>query len=520
MREFRDQEINIDEVKARIRQAVALREAEGRTSFIKASAELFDLLSADDFSAKCLSADELSLDGELSLSPVEVDRLKLQPEFAGRGDDHYHVNDLLKYHDHEFIWNAYLALLKREPDEEGLRQYLAKLRNSRFNKIDVLASLRFSPEGKRKNVTIDGLRLPALIRKLYRVPALGYLTELTVGLARLPLLIRNQRQIEGYLVGQQERVAAHTNSTNQALADRINDTQHLLAHRLRNLDQKMTQAYAQLNESFSRSMSELGTEQKQIARLQHKQMAALFRRQERLGEERLTERKLPISANGARLDLDELYASFQSRFRGETAEVKENLKIYLPLMRDSGIVSDILDIGCGRGEWLELLREEGLPARGLESNRALVAAARSRNLEIVEADATVYLRGLPEKSLQAITAFHFIEHLGIEELIELLIEARRTLRPDGLVILETPNPKNLVVGACNFYSDPTHRRPLFPESLEFILNHSGFVRTRIQYLHPVEGSPFDNGDAGAQALHAWFFSPRDYAVIAYKPAGN
>src|SRR5712692_6148768 len=212
MTEVRDSEINVDELKARIRQAVALREAEGRTSFIKASAELFDLLSAEDFSAKSLSADELSLDGEISLSPAEIDRLELQPEFARRRDDHYHVNDLLKYHDHEFIWNAYLALLKREPDEEGLRRYLAKLRDGRFNKIDVLASLHFSPEGKRKNVTIDGLRLPALIRKLYRVPVLGYLIELTVGLARLPLLIRNQRQIEGYLVGQQERVAAHANS--------------------------------------------------------------------------------------------------------------------------------------------------------------------------------------------------------------------------------------------------------------------------------------------------------------------
>ncbi|HSP61775.1 MAG TPA: methyltransferase domain-containing protein, partial [Pyrinomonadaceae bacterium] len=404
------------------------------------------------------------------------------------------------------------------------RTYLKKLRSGRFNKIDVLASLRFSPEGRRNAVTIDGLRTPAFIRRLYRLPILGYLMELTVGLARLPSLIRNQRQIEGYLVAQGERVATHFNNTSWALTKHINSTNQTLADQLsslnQNLNQHVNQAHAQLSKSFSRSISELATAQKAIARAQHQQVAALFREQQRASRDRSAsepETESVPAASERRSILDELYASFENQFRGSPEQIKEGLKIYLPLLKDAGITSDILDLGCGRGEWLELLRDEGWQARGVDSNRALIDQCR-QELEITEADAIAYLRGLPENSLGAVTAFHFVEHVGLEALIDLLDEINRTLKPGGLLIVETPNPKNLVVGACNFYSDPTHRRPLFPETLQFIFNHRGFVRTQLQYLHPVEGSPFQDPSEASQALNSWLFSARDFAIVAWKPA--
>ena len=499
-------EVNIQELKTRIQEAVARRQAAGQTSFINASAELFDLLLADDL-AVGLPVSGFSPNGELSLAPAEITRLALQPEFICRRDDHYHVNDLLKYHDHQFVWNAYRALLKREPDEEGLRTYLKQLRSGGFNKIDVLASLRFSPEGRRNAITIDGLRTPAFIRRLYRLPILGYLMELTVGLARLPSLIRNQRRIEGYLVAQGERVATHFNNTSWALADQLSSLNQ-------NLNQHVNQAHAQLSESFTHSISELATAQKAIARAQHQQVAALFREQQRA----LPNGSVPgskIDARDRQLVLDELYASLENQFRGSPEHIKESLGVYLRLLKDAAITSDILDIGCGRGEWLELLRAEGLRARGVESNHPMIDQC-PKELEIVEADAIAYLRGLPENSLSAVTAFHFVEHIRLEELIDLLDEINRALRPGGLLIVETPNPKNLVVGACNFYSDPTHRRPLFPETLQFILDHRGFVRTQLQYLHPVEGSPFQDGSEAAQALNSWLFSARDFAIIGWK----
>jgi len=111
-----------------------------------------------------------------------------------------------------------------------------------------------------------------------------------------------------------------------------------------------------------------------------------------------------------------------------------------------------------------------------------------------------------------------VEHVGLAELINSLDEINRVLKPGGLLIIETPNPKNLVVGACNFYSDPTHHKPLFPETLEFIVSYRGFVGLRLQYLHPVEGSPFQDPGEASQALNSWLFSARDFAIVGWKPS--
>src|SRR5713101_1929777 len=461
-------EIDIQAIKSGIKQAVARRQAAGQTSFINASARLLELLSRDVSALANGSAEG---------------RFRLQPEFIPNSDDHYHVRDLLQYHDRDFVWNAYRALLKREPDGEGLSAFLEKLRSGRFNKIDVLARLRFSPEGKRNQVTIDGLRLPATIRRLYRVPVIGYVVELVVGVARLPALIRSQRQIESHLIAQQERLANHSN---------------------------------ELRESFALSLSRLAEEQKAITRAQHTQLAALFLAQNATRNGSVP--GLAADTGDRRLVLDELYASFENQYRGTPEHIKEGLKVYLPLLKDAGITSDILDLGCGRGEWLELLREEGWQACGVESNRAMIDNQRGQNLEVVRADALAYLRGLPENSLRAVTAFHFVEHVEFAELINLLDEINRVLKPGGLLIVETPNPKNLVVGACNFYSDPTHNKPLFPETLEFIVSYRGFARTQLQYLHPVEGSPFQDPGEASQALNSWLFSARDFAIVGWKPS--
>ena len=484
-------EIDIQAIKSGIQRAVARRQAAGQTSFINASAQLLELLSREP----------LSLPGEAPVGEARVDQFRSQPEFIPNRDDHYHVTDLLKYHDRDFVWNAYRAVLKREPDSEGLTAFLEKLRSGRFNKIDVLGRLRYSPEGRRQGVTVDGLKVPATIRRLYRLPVIGYLLELAVGLARLPSLVRNQRQIEGHLIAQQERLAGHLNQTNFELRDSLSELNQALAH---------------LRDTLSLKLLELAAEQKAIALAQHQQVAALFREQ----QDAKRNGGMPDSMSDARdrrLVLDEFYASFENQFRGTPEHIKEGLTVYLPLLKDAGITSDILDLGCGRGEWLELLRDEGSQARGVESNRAMIDNQRSPNPEIIEADALAYLRGLPENSLRAVTAFHFVEHLGLAELIDLLDEISRVLKPGGLLIFETPNPKNLVVGACNFYSDPTHHRPLFPETLEFMVKHRGFVRPQIQYLHPVEGSPFQDSSEASQALNSWLFSARDFAIIAWKP---
>jgi FkbM family methyltransferase len=218
------------------------------------------------------------------------------------------------------------------------------------------------------------------------------------------------------------------------------------------------------------------------------------------------------------------YVAFEDRFRGARSDVKARTVIYLPRVRDAGagsVQAPILDIGCGRGEWLELLQEQGLQARGVDVNDIAVAGCRSRGLDVSTGDAIEHLRQLAPDSLGAVSAMHVIEHLPFARVLELFDEAHRVLRPGGIAIFETPNPENLVVGACSFYYDPTHQRPLPPEPFRFILESRGFARVDILRLHPDESVP-DLGtlpDALAAIIGQRLFGPRDYALIGVKDDG-
>ena len=212
-------------------------------------------------------------------------------------------------------------------------------------------------------------------------------------------------------------------------------------------------------------------------------------------------------------------SAFEDQFRGSRDTIRDRLKVYLPLLEEAKVgtpESPILDVGCGRGEWLELLREAGYTVKGLDFNRVMVDYCRAIELDVVEGDVISYLQTLPDLSLGAVTGFHIVEHLPFLVLQRFLGEVARVLKPGGLAIFETPNPKNLVVGACNFYSDPTHKRPVFPETIQFIVESQGLSHVQLLYLNPVEGSPFAKDEAGWQQLHNWFFGPRDYAVIGRK----
>src|SRR6185503_3060488 len=135
--------------------------------------------------------------------------LRLQPEFEKR--DQYNVNDLLGFHDEAFVRNAYEAILKRDPDDAGLAHFLANLRSGRYSKLDILGSLRFSPEGHNANVAVEGLTRGSVLRKLYRVPVAGYFARLVVAIVRLPVLITNFRRVETHTMAQLDRVANHVN---------------------------------------------------------------------------------------------------------------------------------------------------------------------------------------------------------------------------------------------------------------------------------------------------------------------
>ncbi|PMB27991.1 methyltransferase domain-containing protein [Fischerella thermalis] len=183
--------------------------------------------------------------------------------------------------------------------------------------------------------------------------------------------------------------------------------------------------------------------------------------------------------------LDALYVAFEDQFRGSRDLILNRLKVYLPLIAEAKVgtpETPILDVGCGRGEWLELLQKSGYAAKGLDINRVMLEQCRLKGLEVIEADVIAYLQSLPDAVIGAITGFHIIEHLPFEALIKLLIETARVLKPGGLAIFETPNPENIIVGSCNFYSDPTHRNPLFPPTVKFLMEQYGFANVELLRL--------------------------------------
>lgn len=227
--------------------------------------------------------------------------------------------------------------------------------------------------------------------------------------------------------------------------------------------------------------------------------------------------------------LDAMYVTFEDRFRGDRADIKQRVAVYLPLIEAARVGTPdapIVDIGCGRGEWLELLKERGLTARGVDLNRIMVNECRERGCEVAEAEALQYLRELPDNCLGAVTGMHIIEHLPLPILIALLDESLRVLRPGGLAIFETPNPENLVVGACNFYMDPTHRNPLPPVMVEYLVEARGFVQVEIRrWQQGLQDSLqfLQTGSPGAaelnpliQMIKEHYFAAPDYAVIGHK----
>jgi O-antigen chain-terminating methyltransferase len=218
-----------------------------------------------------------------------------------------------------------------------------------------------------------------------------------------------------------------------------------------------------------------------------------------------------------------LYTVFEARFRGSPEEVRERQAEYLPVVKDSLDGSEaerpFIDLGCGRGEWLELLGENGIQALGVDTNPGLLAQCEDSGLEVVECDALGYLASLADGSVSGVTGFHIIEHLEFDLLVRLVDEIRRVLVDGGVVIFETPNPKNLIVGACNFYADPTHVRQVFPELLEFLMQSRGFHSVSLRFLnpHPQEQQlSTEEAPVLAEQLNNLLSCARDFAVIAYK----
>lgn len=237
-------------------------------------------------------------------------------------------------------------------------------------------------------------------------------------------------------------------------------------------------------------------------------------------------------------DLDAYqYVCFEDVFRGEPEEIAARQRDYLPYFEGA---SDVLDIGCGRGEFLALLRGEGIAARGVDLNAEAVERCRERGIEAARADALAYLRALADESIGGLFSAQVVEHLEADYLMQMLGNAHRALRPGSRIVLETINPASWSAFFSAYVRDITHRHPLHPETLAYLLRASGFVDVAIVYRAPVPDAAklqraavdpalaatpagravcelADTLNQHADRLNGLMFAEQDYAAVARRP---
>lgn len=219
-------------------------------------------------------------------------------------------------------------------------------------------------------------------------------------------------------------------------------------------------------------------------------------------------------------DQNSFYKAFEDQHRGSRELIKSRLEVYLPFIKkvqEALPNTGALDLGCGRGEWLELLKDHQFTASGIDQDDGMLSACRSRGLNVQTGDAITHLKSLPNDSLSIVSGFHIAEHLSLDDLQTLIKEALRILKPAGLLILEAPNTENLVVGTSSFYLDPTHQRPLPSSLLSFLAGHYGFIRAKVLGLQ--ESSNLTAPETNVSLFAVLSGVSPDYAVIAQK-SGN
>lgn len=593
--------LSTDEIMSRVRAEVAHRRGIGTLS-----------------GASPASAAEIPL-------AVREDRLPRWQPAAPRLPDEpkYVLGDFLRFDDADFIDVVYQALLRRPADSKGRQDYLDALRSGAISKVEILGLIRFSEEGRRQGVHVDGLLLPYKLHSWRHKRVIGWFLGMAMAVVRLPRLAWRLQGIEasaarethevGHLLDRVDaaverhfadvdgainalrseltqsvmarvdglrisdaRVGAlqaavesvgdslHASDVERAAfhqtvqerltvhedAQHASDAEHAAQHQT--VQERLTareDTSSRIEESIRASAVEHGRQFKAMADRQSVQDAVLAKLNE---QARSDQRSLRAMLERLTVFLDvaarqqargkkksgklepapeSQYASFEDAFRGDREQIKLRVAHYLRTLSSAGINPGddavILDLGSGRGEWLEVLTEHGYPCRGVDLDRGMLKASQTRGHEVVEADVLDYLRVQEDGSIAAITSMHLVEHIPHPVLIQLLNEALRVLRAGGVLILETPNPENVRVGSCMFYMDPTHLHPIPPLLLQWVVQARGFEHAMIERLSEHRGSPdllpvSDNVPGATQInqMIEWFTAPPDYAVIARKPVAR
>lgn len=227
---------------------------------------------------------------------------------------------------------------------------------------------------------------------------------------------------------------------------------------------------------------------------------------------------------------DQFYHDFEEKFRGDFYDICNRVSFYIPIVKEyipNFSNARFVDIGSGRGEWMEVIRANGATDYvGVDPNEVQNQLARERGHAAVTADGVAYLKSLEAESVDMISGFQVIEHLPLSALMELMEESLRVLKKGGIILFETNNPCNLTVGADSFYLDPSHKKPLDPRLTSFMAEYCGFQQIRIIQANSNPGSALVDIEPDTQVSAAlvkrvndisWIlWGPQDYAILGIK----
>jgi O-antigen chain-terminating methyltransferase len=343
-------------------------------------------------------------------------------------------------------------------------------------------------------------------------------------------IVREQHEIDDHLVGAidalADRLGRSTDwqATDHQLLGDLRQALHQAAQRIDALEEQVRTLQRDTAAHQDRAAADTTDVRADLGALRARQELTLQAVEQAVAGAPPVEALAPLVGELDR-SRDDLYRDLERRFRGDREHVMALSEVYLADV--TGLDAPVVDVGCGRGEWLELLREHGIAAYGVDLNASFAEANQERGLDVRVGDALEHLAGLPEGSVGAVTGFHLVEHLPFDVLLGLIDQALHALVPGGLVIFETPNPTNVRVGAAQFWIDPTHIRPMHPQLLDFLLLQRGFHTTEIRPLHPAahfeadwaKALGLDAADEGTGILadlRDALTGPQDYAIVARK----
>lgn len=390
-----------------------------------------------------------------------------------------------------FVALAYRQLLARAPDAGGKAHMLERLRQH-VPRTELLAQLALSPEAR----TLRG----------GQPLAWGWLAQVALWAVQSPLL-RGPWLVRGVWRRSERWLTRHAQRGPLGLAWQVATVQE-----------------AQLGKLEAAHGAQLGKLEAahgaQLAQLEAQLHEGLAQQQMRVvALESALEVALSARTPGSTAAVNKFLAALEATFRGPAEQLRAQLaQDYLGHVQATraalGVDGPCLDLGCGRGVWLEVLREQGLVGRGVDLNAAAVQEAQVLGLDVQVGDALAWLQAQPDASALVVSAFHLMEHLPFALRLALVTECARVLMPGGLLILETPNPENIWVATHTFHHDPTHSQPLTPDSLAFLVHYCGLEVVAVPRLHPYPVQTALEGDGPVvERLNHMTCGGQDFAVI-------